>query len=150
MVSEMKQGVSSENLLGYHNTEYGNFNATVGHYSVIFRDLAYFCTATDLKTLIESRVGLNGKVFIPRSKESPRSLMYGFVEFESLEEVNKCFELLNGIDFMGRTLKVQTCSDANMARTHIPTDVSGPQVHFKFEASGNSVSYRLLFLLACR
>jgi RNA recognition motif-containing protein len=130
MVSQVKQSMSNENSF---EPEYGGDACVAPALSVIIRDLAYFCTENHLKSLIETEVGPCAKVFIPKNKETSRSLLYAFAEFESVQLVNRACELLNGKLFMGRRLKVQSCEEATLVRPHIPTNVSGPQIHFMFE-----------------
>jgi RNA recognition motif-containing protein len=122
--------MSSENSVGMEN---GGDAFVAPALSVIIRDLAYFCTEHHLMSLIETEVGPCLKVFIPKNKETSRSLLYAFAEFESVQLVNRACELLNGTLFMGRRLKVQSCDEATLGRPHIPTNVFGPQIHFKFE-----------------
>jgi RNA recognition motif-containing protein len=79
---------------------------TKSEFSVILRDLSYFCTEEHLRALIYCVLGQHIKVYIPQSKETqPRSLLYGFAELQNSEQVNIVISQLNGKDFMGRTLK---------------------------------------------
>jgi RNA recognition motif-containing protein len=75
-------------------------------FSIILRDLSYFCKEDDLKQLLYHALGQDIVVYIPKSKETvPRSLLYGFAELHSYEQVNSVISQLNGKDFMGRTLR---------------------------------------------
>jgi hypothetical protein len=65
-------------------------------------DLSYFCSEDDLFRFF-APLGRVLNVSIARKNEA--SLMYGFVEFESLETAEKIAQEYNGYLFMGRHLR---------------------------------------------
>lgn len=68
-------------------------------------DLSFFCRAHHLEdlfnqygTVLSARIQLS-------EKKSRHSLMYGFVKMESADQAKNAITALNGILFMGRTMR---------------------------------------------
>jgi RNA recognition motif-containing protein len=91
-----------------NNNHPENFRPThprKGTFSIIVRDLSYFCTEEDLRNLIREVLDEDVNIYIPKSKEDDgRSLLYGFIELNSPDKVEKV-QKLHGKYFMGRNLR---------------------------------------------
>lgn len=112
--------------------------------TIFLGDLSYFCSEQDLAQLF-SKFGKVIHVRIPRSPQGD-SLMHGFISLDSplsaLEAVKNC----NGLEFMGRVLRVQLTSDhdkksvssfSGAASTSLARN-NYVQIHFSF------ISYQLI------
>lgn len=75
-----------------------------GTIEVFVGNLSYFCEEKDLYTLFNEYFAVN-HVRIMKNEDRTRSLMYGFVTANSLQEAQEMTRLLNGHLFMGRHLK---------------------------------------------
>ncbi len=71
---------------------------------VFVGDLSFFCREYDLYDLF-SRFGYVLKTRIKRSERDSRTLMYGFVVMQKLEEAQRAVEALHGYRFLGRDIR---------------------------------------------
>lgn len=71
--------------------------------TIFVGDLSYFCTENDLYRLFAS-VG-RSILHISIARKGEASLMYGFVELDSLEKAEQVSAEFNGQIFMGRKLR---------------------------------------------
>lgn len=71
--------------------------------TIFVGDLSYFCTEEDLFRLFASAGNI---LHVSIARRGETSLMYGFVELDSLERAERISEEFNGHFFMGRNLRI--------------------------------------------
>ncbi len=71
---------------------------------VFVGDISFFCKEVDLYKLF-STYGRVLRTRIKRSDKNGRTLMYGFVDMEYLDDANRCIEALHGSRFQGRDIR---------------------------------------------
>ena len=73
--------------------------------SIYVGNLNYEVTKEDLTTVFEE-YGTVSRVSLPSDRETGRPRGFGFVEMSSEEEETKAIESLDGVEWMGRELRV--------------------------------------------
>lgn len=68
-------------------------------------DISFFCKEVDLYKLF-SQYGRVMRTRIKRSDKNGRTLMYGFVDMERLDDANRCIKALHGSRFQGRDIRL--------------------------------------------
>ncbi len=76
----------------------------MGRAEIFVGDLSFFCHENDVFQLF-SQFGQVMEVRIKKSEGNGKSLMFGFVKMSSMMESDEAIKRLNGIMYMGRTLK---------------------------------------------
>ena len=85
-------------------------------YTVYFGNLSFDASEHDLKTLVD-RFDENVSVRIPRDNLG-RTRGFGFADFSQEDQANQVIGELNGMNFMGRELKVSRATE----RSNTPRD----------------------------
>lgn len=70
--------------------------------TIFVGDLSYFCTEEDLFRLFASAGNI---LHVSIARRGETSLMYGFVELDSMERAERISEEFNGQIYMGRNLR---------------------------------------------
>lgn len=115
-MSTLTTSTSAANTPSHHNQIHNtSTNHTSAHHTspssllnssveVFVGDLSFFCKEYDLYDLF-SRFGYVLKTRIKRSERDTRTLMYGFVVMQKLEEAQRAVEALHGFRFLGRDIR---------------------------------------------
>lgn len=96
--------------------------------TIFVGDLSYFCNEEDLCALFSPY----GRIITVRVRRgvTGESLMHGFIALESPEAAQRAIGDLDGIEFMGRNMRVQRSSDSQRPSSAIKE--SYVQVHVSF------------------
>ena len=76
----------------------------MGRAEIFVGDLSFFCHENHIFQLF-SHYGRVMEIRIKKSEGHGKSLMFGFVKMSTMAESDDAIRKLNGIMFMGRTLK---------------------------------------------
>lgn len=85
-------------------------------HTIYVGNLPYSATVNDIRALVEDITNVR-YINLPRDKQSDRIKGFGFVDVDSVEDVAKVVDALNGFDMAGRNLRVSRSLEKDQIRS---------------------------------